>query len=62
MDKTKRKELENIIFYGNKKQERIDAFKEYLTWETHTERDKIEKDVFIGMAIMNRRELDAYNK
>lgn len=62
MNKNERKKLEEIIFYGNKKQERIDAFKEYLTWEPQTEREKIEKNIFIGMAKMNMRELNEFNK
>lgn len=53
----RRKELEHIVFYGNRKAERIEAFNEYLTWKPQTLREKAEKEVFVGMAYNNRREL-----
>ena len=55
-----RLKLEQVIFYGNRKQDRIDAFEEYKTWNPQTKREKAEKEIFIGMALMNRRELNEF--
>jgi len=56
-DLEERKKLEHVIFYSYRKNERIEAFKEYLKWNPQTKREKIEKEVFIEMALQNRREL-----
>ena len=57
IDLKERKELEHVIFYSYRKNERIEAFKEYLKWKPQTKKEKIEKEVFVGMALQNRKEL-----
>ena len=52
-----RKKLEHIVFYSYRKNERINAFKEYLKWNPQTKREKVEREVFISMALQNRKEL-----